>query len=354
MQDEARNGGVITVKTDIKSMLLPELKEYFESIGEKAFRAGQVFKWLHGGAVLFSEMTDLPEKLRSRLDDEFHIDAPSIAKKQISKTDGTIKYLWRLSDGNAVESVVMEYDHGKTVCISTQAGCRMGCAFCASTISGLERNLTASEMENQVMYSQLDCGQRITNVVLMGVGEPLDNFDNVIRFLRLVTHESGMGIGARRISLSTCGIIENIDKLSGCDIKLTLSVSLHAPDDETRSLLLPVNRSVGVDNLLEACRRYFDVTGRRVSYEYAMIDGVNDAPHQAGLLAEKLKDTGSHLNLIRLNDVAESSFKASSRESIKAFTEILGNKGVNFTVRRKLGGDIEASCGQLRIRAGRP
>ena len=335
-------------KQDIKSMLLRELKEYFLSIGEKAFRAEQAFKWLHSGSTTFSDMTNLPEKLRGKLDADFYINIPALAKKQVSKIDGTIKYLWRMQDGNAVESVVMEYEHGKTVCISTQAGCRMGCAFCASTLSGLDRNLTASEMEDQILYSQLDCGQKISNVVLMGIGEPLDNFDNVMRFLQIVTNESGMNISARRISLSTCGITENIDKLAQHDIKLTLSVSLHAPDDETRTRLMPVNKAVGVDNLLETCRRYFSVTGRRVSYEYTMIDGVNDAPQHANMLAEKLKNTGSHLNLIQLSDVPERPLKASPRENVNAFTEILRQKGVGFTIRRKLGGDIEASCGQLR------
>ena len=225
------------MKRDIKSMLLDELAEYFESVGERAFRAGQVFKWLHGGAATFGEMTNLPENLRVKLDGEFYITAPGIIEKHVSAADGTIKYLWRLYDGNAVESVVMQYAHGNTVCISTQVGCRMGCVFCASTLGGLVRNLTASEMEDQVLFSQLDSGKKISNIVLMGIGEPLDNFDNVIRFLTLINHHSGMNIGARHISISTCGIVENIDKLGGLHIQSTLSVSLHAPDDETRSRL---------------------------------------------------------------------------------------------------------------------
>ena len=340
------------MKQDIKSMLPAELREYFESAGEKPFRAEQVFKWLHGGAVTFAEMTNLSETLRGKLDSAFYISAPSLMKKQVSKTDGSIKYLWGLSGGAAIESVVMDYEHGKTVCISTQAGCRMGCAFCASALSGLDRNLTAGEMEDQVMFSQIDSGQRISNVVLMGVGEPLDNFENVIRFLSLITHESGMNISARRITLSTCGILENIDKLAEYDIKLTLSVSLHAPDDDTRTGLMPVNRATGVDRLMEACGRYFTATGRRVSYEYAMIGGINDTPRHARLLAEKLSGTGSHLNLISLNDVAERPLRASSKADSKAFTEILDLNHVNYTVRRKLGGDIDASCGQLRHKAG--
>ena len=339
---------------DIKSMLPPELAEFFAAVGEKPFRAEQVFRWLHGGAASFSEMTNLPAALREKLDATFRIDAPALEKKQISAIDGTAKYLWRFRDGNAIESVVMDYEHGKTVCISTQAGCRMGCVFCASTLGGLQRDLTASEMEDQVFYSQLDAGSRISNVVLMGIGEPLDNFDNVVRFLELVTHGSGLNISARRVSLSTCGIIENIDKLSRLDIKLTLSVSLHAPDDETRSRLMPVNRETGVDRLLESCRRYFSMTGRRVTLEYAMINGVNDTTDHARLLAEKLKAFNFHLNLIPLSDVPERHAIASSKADIKAFAGVLDKHGVNYTVRRQLGVDIEASCGQLRRKSETP
>ena len=340
-------------------MLLPELREYFLAAGEKAFRAEQVFMWLHsesagaqsGNAAAFSDMTNLPAKLREKLNEDFIITVPSLARSQTSLIDGTVKFLWRMHDGQAVESVVMEYDHGNTVCISSQAGCRMNCAFCASALGGLVRNLSASEMEDQVTLSQFFSGRRVGNVVLMGVGEPLDNYDNVIRFIELITHKSGMAVSARRITLSTCGITENIDKLAECDIKLTLSVSLHAPDDETRTRLMPVNRAVGVDRLFTACGDYFRATGRRVSYEYAMISGINDTPGQARLLSEKLRNTGSHLNLIPLNDVPERSLKASPRENIRAFTEILKESGVNFTIRRKLGSDIDASCGQLRLRA---
>ena len=331
---------------DIKSMLPEELTEYFESIGERAFRTEQVIKWLHGGVKTFAEMTNLSEKLRAKLEEDFYITVPELVKKQESKLDGTIKYLWRTIPGDAIESVVMQYAHGNTVCISTQAGCRMGCAFCASTVGGLKRNLSASEMLDQVLYSQIDSGRKISNIVLMGVGEPLDNFDNVVRFLKLVNLPSGMNIGARHITLSTCGIPEKIDKLSDYGIQLTLSVSLHAPDDETRSRLMPSNR--GVDDLLDVCRRYFAKTGRRVTYEYAMIDGVNDTLYHAELLAEKLKDTGSHLNLILLNDVFERPLRKSQQKSVKAFTNILRQKGINHTFRRSLGGDIDAACGQLR------
>ena len=338
------------MKKDIKSMLPAELAEYFVSIGERDFRAGQVFRWLHGGAKGFSEMTNLPEALRLKLDEDFFITAPKMLEKQVSEADGTAKYLWELADGNSVESVVMKYEHGLTVCISTQVGCRMGCVFCASTIGGLIRNLTASEMLDQVLYSQMDVGSRLSNVVLMGIGEPLDNYDNVIKFLTLINHPSGMNIGARHITLSTCGIIENIDKLAECEIQLSLVASLNAPDDETRSRLMPINKKTGVDELFGACDRYFKSTGRRISYEYALINGINDTRSHAESLSERLKGSGSHLNLIIWNNVPECAINASTPERVKAFTNILKQNKINFTIRRKLGGDIDASCGQLRRR----
>ena len=329
-------------------MPLRELEAAFVSAGEKQYRARQVFKWLHAGAVSFSEMTDLPEKLRIRLDDEYTITVPVLADKQVSLTDNTVKYLWSMADGALIECVVMEHAHGNTICISSQAGCRMGCVFCASTIGGLERDLSASEMTDQVLFTQLDHGKRLSNVVLMGIGEPLDNFDNTVLFLELISHSSGMGIGARHITISTCGIVENIDKLAQYDVQSTLAVSLHAPDDETRTRLMPVNQKHGVDRLLKACQIYFNKTGRRISYEYAMIDGINDTADHAQLLAKKLKKTGSHLNIILLNDVPERDFKASTRKNVKAFTDILERGGINFTIRRSLGADIDAACGQLR------
>ena len=335
-------------KRDIKSMYPRELEEYFKSISERPFRAEQVFKWLHCEAAAFDDMSNLSIVLRNRLDAEFYIMPPEIAGKLVSEIDGTIKYLWRYSDGNAVESVVMQYTHGNTVCVSTQAGCRMGCVFCASTLEGLERNLTASEIEDQVIHSQKDSGKRISGVVLMGTGEPLDNYENVLRFIRNVNHPSGLNIGARHITLSTCGIVPNIDKLAGTDIQLTLSVSLHAPDDETRNRLMPVNRVAGVEAVFDACARYFKTTGRRVTYEYAMIDGINDTPHHAGLLAKRLKNKGSHVNLILLNSIPERNLNASSAGSVLAFTGILDREGINFTIRRRLGADINAACGQLR------
>jgi 23S rRNA (adenine2503-C2)-methyltransferase len=314
---------------------------------EPKFRAGQIFKWLYTGVRSFSEMTDIPKTLRDKLDERFFITVPEIVSKQVSH-DGTIKYLWRLMDGNTVESVVMSYHHGYSVCISSQVGCRMGCKFCASTLGGLVRNLSASEMVDQVLFSQLDAGNRISNIVLMGIGEPLDNYDQVMRFLKLISDPNGMNIGQRHISISTCGLIEKVDKLGADKLQFTLSVSLHAPDDETRSHLMPVNKAYGVDQLLSACGAYFKRTGRRISYEYAMIDGINDTPRHARLLADKLRNTQSHVNLILLNRVTETELAPSTRANMQKFLKILQDNGINVTVRRTLGGDIDASCGQLR------
>ena len=334
---------------DIKSMTKEEIGAWLKELGEPSFRAGQVFTWLHRGAGSFDEMTDLPKKLRESLAAKARITRPAVERKQCSALDGTIKYLWRLGDGNCIETVLMRYHHGNTVCISSQVGCRMGCAFCASTLGGKVRDLTPSEMLDQVLFTQLDSGAPISNIVLMGIGEPLDNFDTVLRFLALVNHPDGLDIGMRHISLSTCGLTDKIDKLAEHQLQLTLSVSLHAPDDETRSRIMPVNRAVGVEKLLAACRRYFERTGRRISYEYAMIDGVNDHDWQADLLAERLKGLPSHVNLIPLNEVKESPLKPSRR--VAAFQKRLEGHGITVTVRRKLGGDIDASCGQLRRKA---
>ena len=335
--------------TDLKSMTLEEMADLLKSWGEPAFRAGQVFTWLHKGATSFDEMSNLPKTLREKLAQECFITCPQVERKQQSVQDGTIKYLWKLADGNCIETVLMRYQHGNTVCISCQVGCRMGCAFCASTLGGKIRDLTPSEMVDQVLFTQIDSGLEISNIVLMGIGEPLDNFDTVLRFLELVNHPKGMNIGMRHISLSTCGLTEKIDKLAEYRLQLTLSVSLHAPDDETRSKIMPVNRSVGVKKLMDTCRRYFEKTGRRISYEYAMIDGVNDSDEQADILAGLLKGTPGHVNLIPLNHVEESPLKPSRR--VAAFQKRLESHGVTVTVRRRLGGDIDASCGQLRRKA---
>ena len=335
--------------TDLKSMNLEELTSFFKELGEPAFRAKQVFQWMHRGVTSFDEMSNLSKALREKLSSQCYLTRPQVERKQVSAIDGTIKYLWRLMDGNCIETVLMRYKHGNTVCISCQVGCRMGCAFCASTLGGKIRDLTPSEMLDQVLFTQLDSGEPISNIVLMGIGEPLDNYDTVMRFLHLVNHPDGLNIGMRHISLSTCGLVDKIDKLAELGLQLTLSVSLHAPDDETRSKIMPVNRSVGVERLMDTCRRYFQTTGRRISYEYAMIDGVNDSDRQADLLASLLKGTPGHVNLIPLNDVAESPLKPSKR--VIAFQKRLESHGVTVTVRRKLGGDIDASCGQLRRKA---
>ena len=332
--------------TDIKSMSREALSAFLKELGQPAFRAKQVFSWLHKGAVSFDKMTNLPAALRHELANRCVITHPEVERKQVSRLDGTVKYLWRLGDGNCIETVLMRYQHGNTVCISSQVGCRMGCAFCASTLGGKVRDLTPSEMLDQVLFTQLDSGAEISNIVLMGIGEPLDNFENVLTFLHLVNDPDGMNIGMRHISLSTCGLTEKIDKLASYLLQLTLSVSLHAPDDETRSRLMPVNRAVGVEKLMAACRNYFAVTGRRVSFEYAMIDGVNDSDAQADLLASHLSGMHSHVNLIPLNEVQESPLKPSRRTA--EFQKRLEQRGITVTVRRKLGGDIDASCGQLR------
>lgn len=333
---------------DIKSMTPEELSAALKELGEPAFRAGQVFRWLHRGVRSFDEMTDLSKSLRQKLPEAFTLPSPVMERRQADPSDGTVKYLWRLGDGNCVETVLMRYRHGNTVCVSSQAGCRMGCAFCASTLAGWRRNLEPSEILDQVLFTGLDAGAPVSNIVLMGIGEPLDNFDNVLRFLDLVNRPEGMNIGMRHISLSTCGIIEKIDKLAEYHLQLTLSVSLHAPDDETRSRIMPVNRKYGVEALFAACRRYFEATGRRISYEYAMIGGVNDADWQADLLADRLRGTQSHVNLIPLNRVPESGLLPSGRTGL--FRRRLEERGITVTVRRSLGGEIEASCGQLRRR----
>ena len=284
--------------TDLKSMSREEMDEYFKELGQPNFRAGQVFRWLHQGVESFDEMTNLPRALRERLKGSCALDVPSVERKQVSKLDGTIKYLWRLGDGNCVETVLMRYKHGNTVCVSSQVGCNMGCVFCASTLGGKVRDLNPAEILDQVIFTEKDSGETISNIVMMGIGEPLDNFDHVLRFLALVNHPDGMNIGMRHISLSTCGLVNKIDKLAQLGLQLTLSVSLHAPDDETRSRLMPVNQAVGVELLMDTCRRYFETTGRRISYEYAMVEGVNDSDAQADQLARILRGQPGHVNLI--------------------------------------------------------
>ena len=329
-------------------MTLAELKSALAALNQPAFRAKQVYHWLHRGVRSFEEMTDLSKALRERLAQNYLLTAPQVVRRQESALDGTVKYLWQLHDGNCVETVLMRYHHGNTVCISSEVGCPMGCAFCASTIGGLVRKLSAGEMLDEVLFTELDSGQEISNIVLMGIGEPLDNYDNVCRFLELVNSEAGMNVGMRHISLSTCGIVPRILELAESRLQLTLSVSLHAPDDETRSKIMPVNRRWSVDELLAACRTYYEKTGRRISFEYAMIRGVNDSPEAAALLLKKLRGLPAHVNLIPLNNVEESPLKPSERAAVLRFQKLLEEQGVACTIRRTLGSDIDASCGQLR------
>ena len=335
--------------TDLKSMTEAEVTDAFRAMGEPAFRGKQVFTWLRRGVTSYDQMTNLPKALREKLAQAYPFTVPQVARKQVSARDGTIKYLWRLGDGNCIETVLMRYHHGNTVCISSQVGCRMGCAFCASTIAGKVRDLTPAEMLDQVLFTQMDSGLEVSNIVLMGIGEPLDNLDNVLRFLELVNHPDSLHIGMRHISLSTCGLVPGIRRLSELELQLTLSVSLHAPDSETRSKIMPVNRAYDVETLFAACHDYFQKTGRRISFEYAMIDGVNDHDWQADLIVKKLRGMPGHVNLIPLNEVEESPFKPSRR--LAAFQKRLESQGVTATVRRSLGGDIDASCGQLRRKA---
>ena len=336
------------MKQHLKSMTLPELAELLKSMGQPGFRAKQVYTWLHKGIRDYEEMTNISKELRAQLAENWPIGAPEVVRKQESQKDGTIKYLWKLSDGNCVETVLMRYHYGNTVCISTEVGCRMGCAFCASTLGGLVRKLEPYEMLDQVLFTQVDSGLPISHIVLMGIGEPLDNFDNVMRFLELVNSPEGMNISMRHISLSTCGIVPQIDALAEKKLQLTLSVSLHAPTDEIRNRIMPVNKAYPTEELLNACRRYYEKTNRRISFEYAMINGVNDTQEAAQLLLKRLKGLPAHMNLIPLNHVEESPLKPSTRQAVMRFQQTLEEGGIPATVRRTLGSDIDASCGQLR------
>ena len=333
---------------NLKSLTQPEIGALLKEMGQPAFRAKQIYTWLHKGVRSYEEMGNVPKALRQLLEEKYPICAPEVVRKQESQKDGTIKYLWRLSDGNCVETVLMRYHYGNTVCISTEVGCRMGCAFCASTLGGLVRKLEPFEMLDQVLFTQVDSGLPISHIVLMGIGEPLDNFDNVMRFLELVNSEDGMNISMRHISLSTCGLVPMIDRLAEKKLQLTLSVSLHAPNDEVRNTIMPVNKAYPTEELLAACRRYYQATNRRISFEYAMIDGVNDSKENARELIRRLKGLPAHFNLIPLNHVEESPLKPSSRNAVQQFQKTLEDAGITATVRRTLGSDIDASCGQLR------
>jgi len=329
-------------------MTLSELTVALKEMEQPAFRAKQVYTWLHKGVRSYEEMRNIPKDLRAELAEKYPLFIPKVVRKQESQKDGTIKYLWQLSDGNCIETVLMRYHYGNTVCISTEVGCLMGCVFCASTLGGLVRRLEPFEMLDEVLFTQVESGLPISHIVLMGIGEPLDNLPNVLRFLDLVNSPDGMNISMRHISLSTCGLVPKIDELAKEKLQITLSVSLHAPSDEIRNRIMPVNRAYPTDVLLDACRRYYAATNRRISFEYAMIDGVNDTEECARLLLKKLKGLPAHMNLIPLNRVEESPLKPSSRSTVMNFQKILEDGGIPATIRRTLGGDIDASCGQLR------
>ena len=333
---------------NLKSMTLPEVTAALKEMGQPAFRGKQVYSWLHKGVRSYDEMSNLSKDLRTALAEKYPITAPVVVRKQESARDGTIKYLWKLADGNCVETVLMRYNYGNTVCISTEVGCRMGCAFCASTIGGLVRKLEPYEMLDEVLFTQIDSGLPISRVVLMGIGEPLDNFDNVMRFLELVNSPEGMNISMRHISLSTCGLVPKIDELARRKLQISLAISLHGPNDAIRDRIMPVNKAYPIEELLMACRRYFEATSRRIHFEYAMIDGVNDREEDAKELLRRLKGLPAHFNLIPLNHVEESPLKPSSKAAVAKFQKILEDGGITATVRRTLGGDIDASCGQLR------
>jgi len=333
---------------NLKSMTQPEIAAALKELNQPAFRAKQVYTWLHKGVRSYEEMTNLPKQLREVLAETYPLYTPVPVRKQESKKDGTIKYLWQLADGNCVEAVLMRYHYGNTVCISTEVGCRMGCAFCASTLGGLVRRLEPHEMLDQVLFTQIDSGLSISHIVLMGIGEPLDNFDNVLRFLELVNSPDGMNISMRHISLSTCGLVPKIDALAEKKLQISLAISLHGPNDAIRDKIMPVNKAYPIEELLEACRRYYAATSRRIHFEYAMIDGVNDQEAHARELLKRLKGLPAHVNMIPLNHVEESPLKPSSKANVARFQKILESGGVTATVRRTLGSDIDASCGQLR------
>lgn len=336
-------------KLDIKSMHINELEDLLQELGEPKFRAKQIFDWLHAKQVdSFGEMTNLSKGLREKLSETASINGVEMVRKLVSQMDGTRKYLFALSDGAIIESVLMKYEHGNTVCISTQVGCRMGCKFCASTLDGVERGLTAGEMLSQIYAIQKDCGERVHGTVLMGSGEPLDNYDNVVKFLRLINDPRGQNMGQRHITLSTCGLVDKMYDLAEEDLQITLAVSLHAPNDGIRTQTMPIAKVYSMEKLLQACRDYAEKTKRRITFEYALIHGVNDGDEHAWELVKKLRDMLCHVNLIPVNDVKERDYVKSTAERVKRFASILNENGVETTVRRKLGSDIDAACGQLR------
>ena len=338
-------------KKDVLSMTEEELCEFAVSLGEKKFRGKQIFEGLYKGAKTFADIPGLPRAFVLRLEEQAEIRSAVTERRLVSQIDGTNKFLFCMQDGEAVESVFMRYKHGNTICISTQVGCRMGCSFCASTKAGLKRSLLPSEMLLQIMGAEKETGEKVSNIVLMGMGEPLDNYDNVLRFLHLVNMEKGLNIGMRHISLSTCGLVEQMDRLAEENLQITLSVSLHAPNTEKRRQIMPIANKYSVEELMAACDRYTKKTGRRISYEYALISGVNDTVEDAHEVGSLLKGRLAHLNLIPVNPIKERDFKKSDKEAIKKFVETVENNyKISTTVRRKLGSDIDASCGQLRAK----
>ncbi len=337
------------MKTDINSLTYEKLNSVIEELGQPTFRAKQIYTWLHKyGVSSFDEMTNISKQLREILADNYFISTCEIEDKYTSKIDDTVKYLFRLYDGEYVESVIMKYKYGYTICVSSQVGCKMGCTFCASTLAGFKRNLTAGEIEAQLQSAQKDLQIKISHIVLMGIGEPLDNFDNVIDFLYNVNNENGLNISMRNITLSTCGVVPRIYDLMALNLQLTLTISLHAPNDNIRSKTMPINRKYNMDELIKACKNYAEKTGRRVSFEYTLIKDVNDSTKDALELSARLKGMNSHINLIPVNDVKERGNVRSSKEAILNFQNVLKKHGINATIRRTLGSDINASCGQLR------
>jgi len=332
----------------LKDLTYEELEQFVIGNNQPKYRAKQVFQWLHAGVKSFDEMTNLPKEFRKQLHEMSFISTVKIVEKYESKLDGTIKYLLEIMDGNYIECVIMRYKHGITICISTQVGCRMGCSFCASTIGGLVRHLSAGEILDEVIFIQKDIGERISNIVLMGIGEPLDNYENVIRFLKNVNNPLGINIGYRHISLSTCGLVDGIMKLSEESMPITLSISLHAPNDHIRNMIMPVSRQYSMDELLEACRIYAERTKRRITFEYAMISGINDSLENAKELGNRIQGILCHVNLIPVNKIEERQYTKSTEEQINLFKAQLERMGIPTTVRRELGSDINASCGQLR------
>ena len=336
---------------NLRDYTLKELEAILAEMGEPKFRAKQIFKWLYDGAKTIDDMTNISKSLREKLKYEYSVNIPKIEQKFVSDIDETRRYLLQLDDGNYIESVLMKYKHGYTICISTQVGCAMGCRFCASTRNGKVRSLTAGEIIGQVLTVQQDLGSRISNIVLMGMGEPLDNYDNVMRFLENINDPNGINIGHRHISLSTCGLADRIYELANKELQITLSISLHAPNDEKRSAIMPVNKKYNIAALMKACRYYIEKTNRRISFEYTLISGVNDTEAEAKELLKLISGMLCHVNLIPVNEVKETGFKQGNRKAIERFREILENGGISATVRREMGADISAACGQLRAAA---